>query len=77
MTLVLELPAELENQLREAANKRGLNVSEFVLEAARERAEFQLLVAHDPEAAIDQTLEMLDVQGVEHLDTGRDSIYRD
>ena len=38
MTLVLELPAELESALSERARERGLSVEELVLEGARETA---------------------------------------
>ena len=38
MTLVLEIPAETENQLREAAARRGRSVEEFILDAARHEA---------------------------------------
>lgn len=37
MTLVLELPAETENQLREAAAREGRDVAQFVIEAATEK----------------------------------------
>ena len=37
MTLILELPAETEKQLREAAARAGRDVESFVIEAATER----------------------------------------
>ncbi len=38
MTLVLELPAELEAALHERARERGISVEELVLQGAREQA---------------------------------------
>lgn len=38
MTLVLELPTELEAALNERARERGVSVEELVLEGAREKA---------------------------------------
>ncbi len=37
MTLILELPAETENQLREAAAREGRDVSAYLIERATEK----------------------------------------
>jgi len=52
MTLVLELPEETEQRLREAAKRAGREVEQFVLEAATEkagRAETELTLAEAAE----------------------------
>lgn len=38
MSLLLEIPAETETQLREAAAREGRAVELFIIEAAREKA---------------------------------------
>ncbi len=38
MSLTLEIPAETETQLREAAAREGRTIEIFILEAAREKA---------------------------------------
>lgn len=38
MSLLLELPIETETQLREAAAREGRDVENFIIEAAREKA---------------------------------------
>lgn len=38
MTLVLELPAEIESALHERARERGISVEELALEGVREKA---------------------------------------
>jgi len=39
MSLILEIPTEVENELREAARLTGREVEQFVLEAATEKAD--------------------------------------
>jgi uncharacterized protein (DUF1778 family) len=48
MTLILELSAETETQLREAAAREGREIKTFIIEAAREKAR-QSAIAIDGE----------------------------
>lgn len=54
MTLTLELPAEVENSLREAAAREGVALDVLLLDALRERA------ARDGNATIAARLAALD-----------------
>lgn len=68
MTLVLDLPEDIEAQVRRAAELKGEDLAVFVINAAREKAaiatehefderHFDSLVDSDPMAAFDYLLE--------------------
>lgn len=41
MSLILEIPTEVENELREIATNEGQDLADFIVESVRERARLQ------------------------------------
>ena len=79
MSLTLELSPETESQLRDAATRQHRDVSAYILEAVAEKMELQSLLDADPEAALDATIETLQIPGAQLCETAlnRASFYED